>query len=153
MMLLTLSNASDKTGTYRSGGNMAAPVASSIMAEILPYLGIEPTYSADELVGADHTVPNVVGLKRDEAAAKLIHAGADTYPINKAFFDTKSFARLRLEAELTHSIELYAGGLVGLCTMPKSLLQELGISEDDVDSISGFARSIEIGRASCRERV
>ena len=67
-----------------------------------------------------------------EAAAKLIHAGADTYPINKAFFDTKSFARLRLEAELTHSIELYAGGLVGLCTMPKSLLQELGISEDDV---------------------
>ena len=68
MMLLTLSNASDKTGTYRSGGNMAAPVASSIMAEILPYLGIEPTYSADELVGADHTVPNVVGLKRDEAA-------------------------------------------------------------------------------------
>ena len=78
-----------------------------------------------------------------EAAAKLIHAGADTYPINKAFFDTKSFARLRLEAELTHSIELYAGGLVGLCTMPKSLLQELGISEDDVDSISGFARSIE----------
>ena len=78
-----------------------------------------------------------------EAAARLIHAGADTYPINKAFFDTKSFARLRLEAELTRSIELYAGGLVGLCTMPKSLLQELGISEDDVDSISGFARSIE----------
>lgn len=27
--------------------------------------------------------------------------------------------------------------------MPKLLLQELGISEDDVDSISGFARSIE----------
>ena len=74
-MLLTLSNASDKTGTYRSGGNMAAPVASSIMAEILPYLGIEPTYSADELVGADHTVPNVVGLKRDEAAAKLKEEG------------------------------------------------------------------------------
>ena len=45
------------------------------MAEILPYLGIEPTYSADELVGADHTVPNVVGLKRDEAAAKLKEAG------------------------------------------------------------------------------
>ena len=78
-----------------------------------------------------------------EEAAKLIHAGADTYPINKAFFDTKSFARLRLEAELTHSIELYAGGIVGLCTLPKSLSQELGISEADVDSTSGFARSIE----------
>ena len=75
MMLLTLSSASNDTGTYRSGGNMAAPVASSIMAEILPYLGIEPTYSADELVGADHTVPNVVGLKRDEAATKLKEEG------------------------------------------------------------------------------
>ena len=78
-----------------------------------------------------------------EAASKLMQAGADTYPINKAFFDTKSFARLKLEARLTDSIELYGGGIVGLCTMPKSLLAELGISEDDVDSISGFARSIE----------
>ena len=77
------------------------------------------------------------------AAATLIAAGAEVYPINKAFFDTKSFARLKLEARLTDSIELYGGGIVGLCTMPKSLLTELQISEDDVDSISGFARSIE----------
>ena len=77
------------------------------------------------------------------AAATLIAAGAEDYPINKAFFDTKSFARLQLEARLTDSIELYGGGIVGLCTMPKSLLDELHISEDDVDSISGFARSIE----------
>ncbi len=50
---------------------------------------------------------------------------------------------LKLEARLTDSLELYGGGIVGLCTMPKSLLDELRISEDDVDSISGFARSIE----------
>ena len=50
---------------------------------------------------------------------------------------------MKLEARLTDSIELYGGGIVGLCTMPKSLLTELQISEDDVDSISGFARSIE----------
>ena len=81
--------------------------------------------------------------KTHEAAAKLIAAGADVYPINKAFFDTKSFARLQLEARLTDSIELYGGGIVGLCTMPRALLEELHISEDDVDSISGFARSIE----------
>ena len=77
------------------------------------------------------------------AAAKLIEAGAEVYPINKAFFDTKSFARLQLEARLTDSIELYGGGTVGLCTLPKSLLTELHISEDDIDSISGFVRSIE----------
>ena len=76
-------------------------------------------------------------------AAGLIDCGADVAPINKIFFDTKTFARLKLEARLTSSIALYAGGLVGVCTLPRAWLKELGISEDDIDSISGFARSIE----------
>ena len=76
-------------------------------------------------------------------AAALIAAGADVYPINKLFVDTKSFARLRLEAKLTDTMEFYAGGAVGVCMMPKSLLAEFTVTEDDLDSISGFARSIE----------
>ena len=76
-------------------------------------------------------------------AAALIAAGADVYPINKLFFDTKSFARLRLEAKLTDTMEFYAGGAVGVCMMPKSLLAAFTVTEDDLDSISGFARSIE----------
>ena len=76
-------------------------------------------------------------------AAALIAAGADVYPINKLFFDTKSFARLRLEAKLTDTMEFYAGGAVGVCMMPKNLLAEFTVTEDDLDSISGFARSIE----------
>lgn len=76
-------------------------------------------------------------------AAELIDLGADVAPINKIFFDTKTFARLKLEARLTAGIELYAGGMVGLCTLPQRWIDELSISEDDIDSISGFARSIE----------
>ena len=120
-----------------------------IILELLELLGVRLTRQmADALYLAISTDTGCFKYSNTTAhthaaAATLIAAGAEVYPINKAFFDTKSFARLRLEAELTHSIELYAGGLVGLCTMPKSLLQELGISEDDVDSISGFARSIE----------
>ena len=71
MMLLTLDEPSKWTGTYVSGGNMVAPVASSVMGEILPYLGIEPSYTAEELVGADKTVPNVVGLSKDAATERL----------------------------------------------------------------------------------
>lgn len=71
MMLLTLDEPNKWTGTYVSGGNMVAPVASSMMGEILPYLGIEPSYTAEELVGADKTVPNVVGLSKDAAAERL----------------------------------------------------------------------------------
>ena len=40
-------------------------------------------------------------------------------------------------------MEFYAGGAVGVCMMPKSLLAEFTVTEDDLDSISGFARSIE----------
>lgn len=76
-------------------------------------------------------------------AAALIEAGADAYAINKLFFDTKSFSRLRLEAKLTDTMEFYANGAVGICAMPKSLLAEFSVTEDDLDSISGFARSIE----------
>ena len=71
MMLLTLDEPNKWTGTYVSGGNTVAPVASSVMGEILPYLGIEPSYTAEELVGADKTVPNVVGLSKDAAAERL----------------------------------------------------------------------------------
>ena len=71
MMLLTLDEPNKWTGTFVSGGNMVAPVASSVMGEILPYLGIEPSYTAEELVGADKTVPNVVGLSKDAAAERL----------------------------------------------------------------------------------
>ena len=71
MMLLTLDEPNKWSGTYVSGGNMVAPVASSVMGEILPYLGIEPSYTAEELVGADKTVPNVVGLSKDAAAERL----------------------------------------------------------------------------------
>ena len=76
-------------------------------------------------------------------AAALIEAGEDVYSINKVFFDTKSFSRLRLEAKLTDTMEFYADRAVGVCVMPKSLLAEFSVTEDDLDSISGFARSIE----------
>ena len=54
---------------------MVAPVASQIMSEILPLLGVEPDYTAEELVGADTTVPNVVGQTREAAEDRLADLG------------------------------------------------------------------------------
>ena len=71
IMLITMDTPSRATGTYVSGGNMVAPTASTVMAEILPYLGVEPSYSAEELLGMDTTVPNVIGMTVEEAKAKL----------------------------------------------------------------------------------
>ena len=75
IVLLTMDTPSRTTGTAVFGGTMVAPVASQIMSEILPLLGIEPDYTAEELVGADTTVPNVVGQTRADAEERLTSLG------------------------------------------------------------------------------
>ena len=115
------------TYRFRSSSNRTAPACGEIILELLELLGVTLTRQmAEALYLAISTDTGCFKYSNTtahthEAAAKLIAAGAEVYPINKAFFDTKSFARLQLEARLTDSIELYDGGIVGLCTMPKSL--------------------------------
>ena len=75
IMLLTMDTPRRDTGTAVYGGTMVAPAASQIMAEILPALGIEPDYSAEELAGADAAVPYVVGKSAADAKAALTAAG------------------------------------------------------------------------------
>lgn len=74
-VLVLLDAPSNESGIYISGGQMAAPVVGNIMADVLPYLGVEPVYSEDELAVADKTVPGLVGLERAEAEALLKEAG------------------------------------------------------------------------------
>lgn len=75
MMLITMDTPARDTGTYVSGGNMVAPTSSKIMSEILPYLGVEAEYTAAELLGADATVPNVVGSSLEDAKTKMQNIG------------------------------------------------------------------------------
>ena len=71
IMLLTMDTPSRNTGVYVSGGNMVAPTASGIMADILPVLGLEPDYTEEELAAMDAAVPNVMGQMLVGAALKL----------------------------------------------------------------------------------
>ena len=70
-LLVLLDNPSSESGIYVSGGQMAAPVVGKMLADILPYMGIEPEYSDTELMAMDRAVPDVTGLSLDEARAKL----------------------------------------------------------------------------------
>ncbi len=77
------------------------------------------------------------------AAAKCAAAGADIFSINQALFETNSLARLRLQGWLVeHALFLQEGQIV-ICALPKQTEQELGLTEDDMENISGFPRSIE----------
>ena len=74
-VLVLLDAPSPESGIYISGGQMAAPVVGNIMAEVLPYLGVEPVYTEEEMALADKTVPDLVGLGLEEALAALEEAG------------------------------------------------------------------------------
>lgn len=58
-------------GTYISGGNMAAPMAGPLIADILDYLGVEKVYSAGESAAVDVAMPSVTGLTLDNAKRAL----------------------------------------------------------------------------------
>ena len=79
ILLMTLDSPGRDTGTYVSGGQMVAPVTSEILENILPYLGIDPEYTAEELVGADATVPNVIGMTLEQAEQRLEDYGFAHY--------------------------------------------------------------------------
>lgn len=58
------------------GGTIAAPVIAEVFDSVLPYLGIEPVYSEDELkleATGTFPVPNLVGMTGEEAE-KLLKA-------------------------------------------------------------------------------
>ena len=74
-ILVLLDNPDEACGVYVSGGNMGAPTVGGMMADILPYLGVEANYTEQELEFMDRSVPNLVGLPVEIAQQRLIEQG------------------------------------------------------------------------------
>ena len=63
--------------------------------------------------------------------------------LNRELFDTRSLGRLRLEGWLVEHMRFLRDGAVAICALPKSVEENLRLTEDDLENISGFPRSIE----------
>ena len=123
IMLLTMDTPSRTTGTAVFGGTMVAPVASQIMSEILPLLGVEPDYTAEELVGADTTVPNVVGQTREAAEDRLADLGFTFRTVGDGDTVTDQTPAGGAIIPGNATVILYAGAekATELCTVPNLL--------------------------------
>lgn len=55
IVLCALDTPSRETGIYISGGVMAAPTVGAVMADILPYLGVERSYESEDVIMEDLT--------------------------------------------------------------------------------------------------
>lgn len=76
-------------------------------------------------------------------AADCVDAGADTPRINRELFDTNSYGRLRVQGWMTENTKFFRDGKFALCAIPSAVEKQLGATEDDLENISGFPRSIE----------
>ncbi len=74
IVLVALDTPSRQTGIYISGGVMAAPTVGAVMAEILPYLGVEKNQVEETVI-----VEDLTGLTQQEGAALLKKSGLTLY--------------------------------------------------------------------------
>ncbi len=75
IVLVALDTPSRSTGLYISGGVMAAPTVGAVMADILPYLGVEQSYAESDPAGKEVVMEDLTGMKAAEAEAVLKKAG------------------------------------------------------------------------------
>ena len=78
-----------------------------------------------------------------EKAAYCAYCSDELFAINQALFETRSLGRLRLEGWLIEHMLFLQEGQIAICALPKSVEEELHLTEDDLENISGFPRSIE----------
>lgn len=75
-------------------------------------------------------------------AAACKDAGCDLFSLNQALFETFSLGKLRLQGYLAESALFLKGGELAICAIPRRICRELGLTEDDLENISGFPRTI-----------
>ena len=101
-----------------------------------------PLYTAVSTDTGCFRYPNTTAHTLRVAAA-CHDTGADLHHVNQLLFDTNSLPKLRIQGWIAENTRFFAGGKLAVCAIPLSVEQELGVTEDDMDNISGFPRSIE----------
>ena len=71
IVLVALDTPSRETGIYISGGVMAAPTVGAVMADILPYLGVEQSFSEEDIAGKSVVLEDMTGMTAQEAEKLL----------------------------------------------------------------------------------
>lgn len=73
--LVALDTPSRTTGIYISGGVMAAPTVGAVLEDILPYLGVERSWSEADIQSREILVEDMSGLTQSEVRDKLKNNG------------------------------------------------------------------------------
>ncbi len=75
-------------------------------------------------------------------ASQCAQTGARIYELNQALFESNSLGCLKMRAWIVDHLRLLRDGEMALCAISKAVEQEIGVTEDDMDNISAFPRSV-----------
>ena len=76
-------------------------------------------------------------------AADCTAVSDDIFSINQKLFDTNTLGRLRIQGWMVENAIFLQEGKVCICAIPRQVEEDLHLTEDDMENISGFPRSIE----------
>lgn len=120
------------------GSVIAAPVVGNIFSEILPYLGVEPRYTADELAKLQVKVPSVTGQSTAAATAAVKAAGLTATTVGTGDTVTAQNPAAGDAVSKGGSVVLYLGNAPAqaTATVPKLI----GMSPSQVNEAMAAAR-------------
>lgn len=94
------------------GGVIAAPVVSSVLSEVLPYLNIEPSLTEEEAATLDAAVPDYRGLSVKNARELAAESGFTAKVIGKGDTVTEQLPRYGGKIPQGGVVILYTDGIV-----------------------------------------
>ena len=77
-----------------------------------------------------------------QVAAACASAGARIYQLNQELFETNTLGRLRIQAWIVDHMQLIREGKMAIVAIPKSVEEAIGVTQDDMDNISSFPRTV-----------
>ena len=76
-------------------------------------------------------------------AADCIAAGVKFHPINRAFFQLKSRARMEVERQLFAGLRFSADGRIAATAISRDFIEQVGANNDDMDNLSTLTMELE----------
>ena len=118
-------------------------------------------YDVLEALGVELDIPMAdamyVGISTDTGCFQFGNTSDDTFlagalcarhtpnlpKLNRYLFATFSLSRLRLQGWIVENAHFSQNGKVCICGLSRKTLDSLGVTEDDLENIAGFPRSIQ----------
>ena len=76
-------------------------------------------------------------------AAACAGAGARVFQLNQVLFETNSLGRLKIQSWIVEHMHIFGDGKLAVVAIPKEVEDAIGVTEDDMDNITAFPRTIE----------